>query len=65
MTTTLASRLAGTWVRDADMHPETNIYGRHWWAVGNREGVYYGPHTMPEDISLANLWWHFPNGNQR
>jgi len=62
---TTAEWIAGTWVRDSDLDPATNIYGRRWWAVGNREGTYRGPDTMPDDISKADLWWHFPNEAQK
>jgi len=53
---TIAEKIAGTWVRDCDMDPRTNIAGRRWWARGNREGV----GMAPMDVDRTDLWWHFP-----
>jgi hypothetical protein len=56
-----AETIAGTWVRNEDMHPMTNIAGRRFWARGNIEGTFNGYWPTPDGMMPRDLWWHFPS----
>lgn len=57
--------IAGTWVRNCDMDPAVNIMNRRWWARGNYEGTYRGPGSIPHEVKMDDLWWHFPTASSR
>ena len=57
----LAKEIAGTWVRNEDMHPMTNIAGRRWCSPSSGlEGEYRGMWPTPDGMRPLDLWWHFP-----
>jgi len=56
-------RMAGRWVKNEDVHPETNIWGLRFWAptedgVG-MEGIYRGHFPTRDGTRPAGLFWHF------
>lgn len=55
----LPESLAGKWVADNEMPPETNIWGRRYWARGNIEGEYKGRWPTPDGLKPQGLYWFF------
>ena len=57
----LGTQIAGYWIQNEDMHPQTNISGRRWMtADGKYMGVYH--HEIPAYVvhGPSPLYWHFP-----
>jgi hypothetical protein len=53
--------ILATWVKQSDMHPATNIYGRAWMTKdGLHSGTYYGPETIPKSANWNDILWSFP-----
>lgn len=54
----------GKWVKNKDMHPHMNIYGREWRAKGGDiKGVWYsrGDLNRLAPDEYETLEWHFPD----
>lgn len=61
---TLPDSLGGKWVKDEDMRPETNIWGRKYWypaaAVGfGHEGKFLGYWPTYDGHKPQGLYWFF------
>lgn len=60
----MSEEQAGKWVRNEDMNPLTNVYGRKWrcaYLDGSiRTGTYYGPDMFPPP-NPRTVEWFFPS----
>ena len=52
---------AGTWVRQEDLHPMTNVWRRRWWSETGTEGTFNGEWPTLTGAPPPKVWWHFPN----
>jgi hypothetical protein len=62
----IAEEIAGTWVKNEDMHPITNIAGRRYWAEGvngreDIEGIFHGTWFTHRGERPQGVYWFFPS----
>ena len=52
--------VAGHWVREIDVDPMTQMWGRAWMTEdGEMHGVFRGD-PIPDEARGKRLLWHFP-----
>ena len=57
----MEGEIPGRWIKNADLAPETNVYGRRWRDKNGNAGTYPAHEPWRVGACRGSLEWFFPD----